>query len=151
MNFSPDSGQYNIWMAGSRSADVDTAAFDKSLWTMFIARQVFSYVGIDKADTRSGWTDETANRSLDTWYQNTTDSDLDVAVSVQASADATRTSLRPHENTSQTNNILWIEEDDLDTNRRMSVTMTVPAGHYYKVGSGGDTGNFSLEYWSEQS
>lgn len=107
-------------------------------------------IDTDKADTRNGYTAEAANRSFQTWYQNTSGADMDVSVIASSSADGTKMTLVLDVSPSQSNFRVDETTKILDTNDHASVQATVPDGYYYQVRAFNDTQNFDINEWREQ-
>jgi len=99
--------------------------------------------------------DETANRSIGTWYQNTSGSWLLVVATVQADADNIDMAVLSHVNTSQSNNpqdySTVRDAMSSGTSSRTSVMAWVPDGQYYRVTQFADTADFSLLEWNEST
>jgi hypothetical protein len=103
-------------------------------------------------DSRHGYSEFTSNRSFDTWYQNSTESDLDVVATLKVDTSGGSTvQIIAHVDDSQTKFAVdRMKFDALDKNSRLSVQMTVPDGYYYQVQVAGNTSNFIMSKWSEQ-
>lgn len=97
-----------------------------------------------------GYTDVTDSRSFGTWYQNTGNSAIDLAVTAQADADGTNVSIQYHDNDSQSDRRVHFDSDTIDTFETISLTARVGPGRYYKIATGGDTADYSLFSWYEQ-
>jgi hypothetical protein len=104
-------------------------------------------------DTTPGynWEKLAGSRSFDTWYQAPSNRDIWFTANAVANADGVNVTLQGHVNTSQTDNVIMREGNTsaAEFTRPSIPTLRVPAGQYYKIVSAGDTGNFSLEEWSE--
>ena len=107
----------------------------------------FDALEADKADTRSGYTDVTTSRSLDTTETNTTGSDLDVSVTTQSQVDNTNMAIDLVIDGSEISRSVQNQSLADDT---VTVTGTVANGSDYSVESLGDTADYTLRSWSEQ-
>lgn len=90
-----------------------------------------------------GMADETSNRTTGTWYENTTGVPLLIATTTNRGTE-TDVHGRMHLNDTQTDRVV-IESV---ATRRVSFTLIVPAGHYYKMTTG--FGGNEVYNWYEQ-
>lgn len=92
----------------------------------------------------------TTSRSFNTWYQNTTGTDLYLSITGQVNVDGTRMRLQLDINDTQANN----QSDEVhvqgDTPETYGVEGTVPVGAYYRVRASADTPGYDLRDWVEQ-
>jgi len=118
-------------LSGINSIDASSATFDA--------------LEAENADTRNGYSIVTDSRSLNTVYTNSTNSDLDVEVSVQATSDATFEQFQFDVDGSYIHRIArTLDKDEMEI-----LGATVPAGSDYGVDSFGD-GNVFVQRWVEQ-
>ena len=105
-------------------------------------------VTTEKADTRSGYEDVLASRDFDVQETNDTGSDLDVSVTVVSDASDTLIAL-----TLSVDGVFVSRPriESADQNDRVVAQATVPAGSNYELATAGDTADYSLERWAEQS
>lgn len=106
----------------------------------------------EKIDSSDGyeWTDESGNRSLDSWYQAPSDRDIYFMFNVESQSDGTEIQLLVDINTTQTTNLLTSASGTFNQGLEFSIgPYRVPAGHYYKIRPARDTANYSLTNWSE--
>jgi len=100
------------------------------------------------ADTRNGYNDVTGSRSFDTVETNNTGADLNINVVAECGSDGSAMSIVVSIDGSN------VDEESIQnpTNGdKISVSNTVQDGSDYQVKAFGDTANFSLRRWSEQS
>lgn len=123
------------------SSNLDGAGYDITNVDRFVGNSLEA----EKADTRSGYTDVTSSRSLDTIETNATGSDLDVVIIVNSNVDNNDINVFSKVNGSA----VAIERFNLDSSERTTLYMTVPAGDDYSASIA--SGDVSLHKWLEQS
>ena len=101
----------------------------------------------DKADTRSGYTSVVSSRSFDTTEINTTGSDLDVVVTVQSTADGTDVNIALDVDGLRISNLT----QEHDSVKRVVIDATVPNGSEYELRAFGDSEDYEIDRWVEQS
>jgi len=105
----------------------------------------------EKLQSRSGYGNVTGSRSPDNWYTNAQDSDLDVSIVVIANADSTKVDVRlnvdPDGNTRRVDQF----RQTVNSNDLATLSATVPNGYQYRLDTFGDTSDYSIERWWEQS
>ena len=104
----------------------------------------------EQADTRSGYVDKSADRSFETWYQNTTGADLDVSVVIGSDTDGSDIQGFLEVNETQETKPVSRFRNILDANFRFTLSATVAEGEYYRVRLTGDDQNATKDEWKEQ-
>jgi hypothetical protein len=138
----------------AREATIDDATIKRLAAAVDANGQDITGVGTlatGALDSRQGYVDKTASRNFNTWYQNTTGSDLDVSVTTVTDSDSTTMAVRLNVNDTQSaNQAQYPTLQNADANTRLSVSATVPDGYYYQVVANGDDANYSMDFWKEQ-
>jgi len=98
------------------------------------------------ADTRNGYQNKTSSRSLNTTETNDTESDLDIQVTLQATADAT-----PYNTKINIDGInLGGPRGVLDNSERVVIKDVVKAGASYEIREFGGSADLEVDTWFEQ-
>jgi hypothetical protein len=97
--------------------------------------------------------DNSGSRSFDSWFQNTTDAPVMVALHIEASSDATTVNTLAYQNASQSTTGLSPtahEKQAIDNGEVLTLgPWLVPKGNYYRVEAFSDTGSYSIKRWME--
>lgn len=119
------------------------------------ASRQFESISTESLDSIDGYEDASSDRSLDTWYQNDSNSDLEVSVTVISNENDTDVRLLANVSESQSQNRVKYIRQTLDPSERTIISFRVPAGYYYRIEtSDADVDDFEIDTvsmgWAEQ-